>query len=241
MSTVAPIPDPVQQRTTDWLKYDARCAFFVNAIQFLNWEKVEGDLLEFGVAVGKSLALLAQLQRENLALWRYAEPACTDRRVAGFDTFSGLPADSDPHPRWGAGSFGTNYLHDHPTMSLHQPITPEAIRQLFALCGLPAPELEVGLFADTMPGVIGAKYARAALVHIDSDLYASAKEVLVGVEPILSDGALVLFDDWFMYRGNPDKGEARAFREFLDEYPHWQAIPYQTYSVFCNSFIMHRR
>ena len=41
--------------------------------------------------------------------------------------------------------------------------------------------------------------------------------------------------------GNPNQGEARAFREFLDEHPSWQAIPYQTYSVFCNSFILHRR
>jgi len=233
--------DRTPQQVVEWLKADARCAFFVNAIQFLNWERVEGDLLEFGVAVGKSLALLAQLQRENLAWWRYAEPVCTGRRVAGFDTFSGLPADDTPHPRWGTGSFGTNYLYDHPTMTLDEPITPDAIRRLFAASGLAPPELEVGLFDDTMPRAIPAKYARAALVHIDSDLYASAKAALVGVEPILSDGALILFDDWFMYRGNPNQGEARAFREFLDEFPRWQAIPYQTYSVFCNSFIMHRR
>jgi hypothetical protein len=59
--------------------------------------------------------------------------------------------------------------------------------------------------------------------------------------PILTDGALVCFDDWFMYRGDPSEGEARALAEFLREHSEWLAIPYQRYSVFCNSFILRRR
>ena len=160
---------------------------------------------------------------------------------AGFDTFSGLPPDDQFHPRWEAGSFATNYLHGHPSLAFGEPITPDSIRALFARCGLPTPELEVGLFSDTLPKTIHAKYQRAALVHIDSDLYPSAREVLFGIEPILQDGTMLCFDDWFMYRGAPDKGEQRAFSEFLAAHPRWQAIPYQTYSVFCNSFILHRR
>ena len=108
-------------------------------------------------------------------------------------------------------------------------------------CGLPRPELEVGLFADTMPRVIPKKYSKAALVHIDSDLYESAKCVLELIAPILSDGALVCFDDWFMYRGDPKQGEARALAEFLEAHSEWQAIQYQSYSVFCNSFILRRK
>jgi hypothetical protein len=225
----------------DWLKYDARCAFFVNAIQFINWEKVDGDILEFGVSVGKSLGLLAQLQSENLTVWKYADPACTRRRIVGFDSFAGLPPDDTPHPRWSAGSFAKNYLHGHPTLEYDAPITPAAIRMLFAICGLPAPELEVGWFSETIASTISSKYQKVALLHIDSDLYPSAREVLFGVEPILQDGTLVCFDDWFMYKGNPHQGEQRAFREFLHEHPHWQAVPYQPYSVFCNSFILRRR
>lgn len=225
----------------EWLKYDARTSFFINAIQFLNWERVEGDILEFGVSVGKSLGLLAQLLKENLALWQYTEPACLERRLAGFDSFAGLPDDDQPHPRWQKGSFATNYLHGHPSLAYGETITPESIRALFRACDLTEPELEAGLFDKTIPETIPSKYRKAALVHIDSDLYQSAKAVLMGVEPILQDGTLVCFDDWFMYRGNPNQGEARAFREFLEEHPHWQAIPYQTYSVFCNSFILHRK
>lgn len=230
-----------QKQVVDWLKYDARHGFFVNAMQFINWERVEGDIVEFGVSVGKSLALLAQLYRENLELWRYSDPACTGRRIGGFDTFYGLPPDDVDHPRWGAGSFATNYLYNHPTMDYEAPITADRIRELFALAGLPPPELEEGLFAETLPRTVPDKYSKIALLHIDSDLYASAREVLFHCDPVLQDGALVCFDDWFMYKGSPDQGEARAFHEFLEAHPHWQAIHYQPYSVFCNSFILHRR
>jgi len=215
-------------RAVEWLKFDARTNFFVNAVQYINWECVEGDILEFGVSVGKSLALLSQLYRENLALWQYKEKECLGRRIAGFDSFSGLPPDEHPHPRWKAGSFGTNYLYGHPSLALNEQITPGSILRMFDACGLQRPEIEGGLFADAIPRVIPKKYTKVALLHIDSDLYESAKCVLEGVAPILSDGALVCFDDWFMYRGDPKQGEARALAEFLALHPEWQAIQYQT-------------
>lgn len=228
-------------QAVEWLKYDARTSFFVNAIQYINWERVEGDILEFGVSVGKSMALLGQLLKENLALWQYTDPACTTRRMGGYDSFYGLPADDVEHPRWTEGSFATNYLHGHPSLEYGAPITPDSIRRLFSIANLQEPALHPGWFSETIAQTIPSQYQKVALLHIDSDLYQSAKQVLCGVEPILQDGTIICFDDWFMYRGNPNKGEARAFREFLDENPRWQAIPYQTYSVFCNSFIMHRK
>jgi hypothetical protein len=151
-----------------------------------------------------------------------------------------LPGGGKPHPRWTEGSFATNYLFGHPAMAYDEKVTPESLHRLFKLCGLPRPEIEVGCFNKTIAMTIPAKYTKAALVHIDSDLYASARCALEGVAPILANGALICFDDWFMYRGDPNEGEARAFREFLAEHPEWRAIHYQPYSVFCNSFIMHK-
>lgn len=236
-----PRTPPPPQQVAEWLKYDARTAFFVNAMQYINWERIEGDILEFGVSVGKSLCLMAQLYKENLQLWQYAEPVVTSRRFIGFDSFSGLPDDDQFHPRWEAGSFAKNYLWDHPVLEYQEPITPAAIRALFRAADLAEPELEAGWFRETAAGTIPKKYGQAALVHIDSDLYASAKDALEAVAPILADGALVCFDDWFMYRGHPGKGEQRAFREFLDEHPGWGATHYEKYSTFCNSFILYRK
>jgi cytochrome P450 len=241
-SAAKPAPDPYAKAAgIEWLKQDARTAFFTYAWQYLNWECIEGDVLEFGVAVGKSLALLARLHQESLFTWRYTEDAVHERRFAGFDSLTGLPPDVHPHPRWSAGSFANNYLYGHPSMAYDEPITADGLYRLFSSCGLPKPELEIGWFEDTIPASIPSKYRKAALVHIDSDLYASALCVLEGVAPILADGALVCFDDWFMYQGDPNQGEARALKEFLERHPEWLAIPYQTYSVFCNSFILRRR
>jgi cytochrome P450 len=230
----------VKARGIEWLKYDERTTFFTYALQYLNWECVEGDILEFGVAVGKSLGLLARLHQENLHTWRYPEEPVHMRRFAGYDSLTGLPPDIHPHPRWKAGSFANNYLYGHPSMAYDEPITAEKLQELFRVCGLPRPELEIGWFEDTIPATIPSKYKKAALVHVDSDLYSSALCVLEGVAPILANGALVCFDDWFMYQGDPNQGEAKALTDFLARHPEWQAIPYKSYSVFCNSFIFRR-
>lgn len=229
-----------RQYVINWLKYDARATFFAVAMQYINWEGVEGDILEFGVSVGRSLGLLGLSYQENLAWWQYTDPACLERRVVGFDTFTGLPATNEIHPRWQTGSFGANYLNDHPFLAPGEPLSAASVEKIFVACGLPRPELHTGLFQDTAPAVIPSRYQKAALVHIDCDLYASTLVALEAVAPILQDGTLLLFDDWFMYRGNPNKGEAGALRKFLAANPHWEAIPYQTYSVFCNSFILSR-
>ena len=71
--------------------------------------------------------------------------------------------------------------------------------------------------------------------------YGNMVHNVLGVRAWLSDGALVCFDDWFMYAGDPNQGESHALKEFLEKHPEWQAIQYQTYSVFCNSFIFRRK
>jgi len=128
----------------------------------------------------------------------------------------------------------------HPHLAIGEPVGAEVTLRLFEACGLAAPELETGPFEETLPATLGSKYDTAAVVHIDCDLYESTKTVLDALTPTLQDGTVVLFDDWFHYRGNPNKGEARAFHEFLENHDEWRAQPYQTYGTFCNSFVLYR-
>lgn len=218
----------------DELAYHHKARFdaYVAAAEYLNYEGVPGDVLEFGVFTGASLALLAQA---------FAfDPKGMERRIAGFDSFTGLPDSAEIHARWQPGDCATNHSW-HPLLPVGAPVTPQVTLDLFRACGLPAPELEVGPFAETLPRTIPAKYPQIALLHIDCDLYESTREVLQAVAPALSDGAAVLFDDWFHYKGNPGKGEARAFAEFLGAHSEWGANPYRPYATFCNSFILYRR
>ncbi len=187
-------------------------------------------MLEFGTFAGTSLALLS-----------HASAYIDDRprRVAGFDSFEGLPATADPHPEWGTGRFAHNEWW-HPTLASGAPVTPDAVRHLFTACDLPAPVLYAGWFEETVPRAVAA-HPRVALLHVDCDLHEPAAYVLGAVAPVLQDGAIVLFDDWFLYGGNPARGEARACAEFLAGHPHWGATDYGAYGPFSKAFIFYRR
>ncbi len=209
-----------------------RWTMYLRAVDFVNFEAVEGDILEFGVFGGVSMALLAQA---------YAfDPKGMTRRIVGYDSFQGLPQSEETHARWTGGDCARIHAW-HPTMKPGDVVTEEITLDLFRRCGLDKPELEVGLFQDTIAKTVPSKYAAAALVHVDCDMYESAKIVLAGLAPVLQEGTVVLFDEWFSYKGNPGKGEARAFFEFLEAHPEWGAQHYQPYGPYSNSYILFRK
>jgi hypothetical protein len=195
---------------------DERWTTYCRAVEYINYEAVAGDIVEFGVFTGMTLALLAKAQT--------FDPKGNTRRVAGFDSFEGLPPSHETHARWQRGDCSSNHSW-HPLLPVGAAVTPGVTRDLFAVCGLDEPLLHI----------------QVALAHFDCDLYESTRDALAAMAPVLQDGAILLFDDWFHYRGHPGKGEARAFTEFLGAHPEWGAVQYQPYATFCNSFILHRR
>lgn len=208
----------------------ARWDVFVRAVEYVNFERVEGDILEFGVFGGTSLALLARAQQ--------LDPKGMPRRAVGFDSFEGLPDSSHSHERWQTGDCAT--MHSwHPLLSIGEPVSEQTCYELFERCELSPPAIETGAFDETLSRTIPGEYSQAAVVHIDCDLYESTKTVLCRVEPILQPGCVLLFDDWFHYQGNPERGEAKAFSEFLDVSP-WKANHYCSYGTFGNAFILYR-
>jgi len=214
------------------IRRDPRSSTFFSAIEFIDYERIPGDIVEFGVFAGMSLAVLAK--------GHSFDPKGMTRRIVGFDSFDGLPRSTEDHARWDEGACRTNHAW-HPLLAEGARVTPQATRDLFDACDLAAPHLHAGRFDETAPPLFPAMYNAVALVHVDCDLYESTKTALDSIAPALQDGTVVLFDDWFHYRGNPSKGEARAFREFLDGHPEWTAVHYRSYATFCNAFILSRR
>ena len=95
-----------------------------------------------------------------------------------------------------------------------------------------------GWFTDTLPGLSASQ--RFAVLHVDSDLYASACDVLSGVfgRGLAAEGCLVLFDDWNANRARRDLGERRAWAEAVDRY----GIEFSDegpYGFACRKFIVH--
>ena len=226
------------EKALRWLHHDPRKDFFRQAMSFINYEKVEGDIVEFGVGVGKSLALLCMMHEEDKKYWRYNDEILSNRKLIGFDAFEGLPSFAEHHPRWDIATFSSNYEIYHPWLTWQEPISEESVTDLFTLVELPLPQLEKGWFDATLP-YSRNHISKIALAHIDCDVYESTRTVLWTMEPALQDGSLLLFDDYFCYKAHPRKGEARALHEFSQHFPHWHIIPYHAYSTFGNSFILH--
>lgn len=117
--------------------------------------------------------------------------ALPGRTVAVFDVFTGLPED------WRSG---------FPAGTFAQEGLPE----------VPGAELVVGMFEDALPDFLDRNRESAALLEIDADLYSATKAVLELVGPRPVEGSVVLFDEYFDYRGW-QRGEHRAWQKFVDE------------------------
>ncbi|NUP05695.1 MAG: tetratricopeptide repeat protein [Polyangiaceae bacterium] len=113
--------------------------------------------------------------------------------VRGFDSFVGLPEAWHGLP---AGAFST---------SGELPELPANV------------ELHVGWFDDTLPAYCAAFDEPLRLVHIDSDLYTSAKIALDQLGPRITSGTIVVFDE---YTTNAAwrQDEFRAFREACETF-----------------------
>lgn len=108
--------------------------------------------------------------------------------VHAFDSFAGLP---EPWGDLPAGAFGTGG---------ELPDVPANV------------ELHVGLFDDTLPAALRRGLDPPRLVHVDSDLYSSARTALAHLGPAMRPGCVVVFDEYLGHASWRDD-EHRAFRE----------------------------
>lgn len=76
-----------------------------------------------------------------------------------------------------------------------------------------------GYFEDTLQNFINNNNnkAKISFIHIDSDLYSSAKTIFRYLERQIVNGTVIVFDEFFNYP-NWEKGEFKAWNEFVQEY-----------------------
>ncbi|HEY4343982.1 MAG TPA: TylF/MycF/NovP-related O-methyltransferase [Parvibaculum sp.] len=155
---------------------------------------IEGDCVEFGVALGGSAILISKLMGP-------------DRSFTGFDLFGTIPPPSardaeESHARYeviasgqSAGIGGDRYYGYED--NLH-----DKVKGHFRAFGLaadgPHVELVKGLFADTVS--FDAK-KKIAFAHIDCDWYDPVELCLEKTYERLSPGGVVILDDYNDYGG----------------------------------------
>jgi hypothetical protein len=212
---------------------DIRFEMFKKAIHFVEYEVIQGDIVEFGVYTGRSLALLDYAYR--LEINTSIHRTTFDRNIKGFDSFEGIYGSD--HPRWHDGIFKYNHSY-HPFLQNGERVTEEEVYSLFDYYSLSKPKIYNGYF-DVLE--ISSNIKKAAIIHIDCDTASATNKALEGCADALQDGTIVMFDDWFNNRGNPDKGECLGLYQFLHSYGlKFTFIPYFDYGTFCKSFIVRK-
>jgi O-methyltransferase len=216
------------------------------AAQFTSRNLVAGDYLEFGVWEGdsfvKSYHAISSLRRQHFEgnskrsapkdsgasspeyqLWRDTKP-----RFFAFDSFAGLPksAERQIEEDWVEGAYGCSEVQFRKNIVSEGVLLSDVI-------------LVPGFYDKSLNEDVKKKYQlrRAAIVHIDCDLYESTILALTFVTDLLGQGSVLIFDDWYYNQGRTDLGEPGACREWLERNPSLELIPYWQ-DVHAASFIV---
>jgi hypothetical protein len=203
---------------------------FRTAFEYLRGAKVVGDILEFGTFRGYTARLMAHLMVELAPLGS----------LYLFDSFEGLPESPSPvdrqsyeiavNQRWRPGNLAV------------EPDMDERVRRAVTSI-LPPDRVHVvkGYFDRTLgPHVPRTK---AALVHIDCDLYESARLALdeLFAKDAIQDGMLLVFDDFNCNRASPYMGERRALADSFGQQQRFWTSPWFSYGWHAQVFFVHDR
>jgi predicted O-methyltransferase YrrM len=116
----------------------------------------------------------------------------TPRQIWGFDSFEGLPET------W-------TWLFPQGSFAQRQPVVPKTVG------------IVEGWFSDTLPAWTRNVPGACALIHIDVDLYSSARTILTELESRIVPGTIVIFDEYMNYPGW-QQDEFRAWQEHCVKY-----------------------
>jgi O-methyltransferase len=147
-------------------------------------------IAEFGVYRGATARILAEVAAER----------APGAELHLFDTFAGMPGDTD-------------YSYDDET---YRPgdlgdVDEGAVRALVEEVEGVRPILHVGTFAETLPG---AAADTLSLTHVDADLYDSIMEACEWAYARTRAGGAIVFDD---FADSDCPGAARAIDDFFRE------------------------
>lgn len=179
---------------------DQRNFVFMSIARFLHINRpVPGYYFEFGCNEANTM-------RKAWDHFQYL----FDFTYVGFDSFEGLPEITkiDQQAIWEKGKLA---------------FPEKRFIKLVRSRGMPADKLltvkgffDVSLTTQLKKSLLPTK---AAVIYIDCDLYASTIPVLEWIVDFLQVGTVVVFDDWYCFHGNPQRGEQLAWREFRQRHP----------------------
>jgi O-methyltransferase len=170
------------------------------AFRFAQQNGLSGYYAEFGVWQGGSMRNAIKAHDRLVTFCKeYKKKSWFDLKgFVGYDSFEGLPEFNDNDAMGDYDIFAPGDFADTDYDTLYEALQPA--------------RLVKGFFEDSFKD---EEIYPIAIAHIDCDIYSSTVEVLKFLESRLVDGAVLLFDDWFCYKGRSDKGERGAFENWV--------------------------
>ncbi len=201
--------------------YTPREEFIKEAMEYVAITRLEGDYLEFGVFQGRTFVPAYHFAQRN---------DLKNMRFYGFDSFEGLPAitGNDEGGEFREGQYSLSLNH------FTKLISNRGVR-------LDKINLVKGWYDEVLNGDTKKHLSikNAALIFIDCDLYESTVPVLNFITDYLQSGTIIAFDDWYCFRGSPEKGEQKAFKEWLHRNSSFEALEFHKFGWNGNSFVLH--
>ena len=194
----------------------------------LNVDQFEGCYIEFGVAHGHSMrsAEIAERNTHSKVIGVKRVP----RNLFGFDTFESFQSNAqiDSHPTWEGNLFNVplSKIQNRFSSSKNIKFIKMDVTRLIG---------ENGKFADSIDLGVSEK---AAVILFDMDLYEPTFSALCWSRQLMQTGTFLLFDEFFAFGGDSNKGEARALREFLNLNPEVSVRDYASYGAGGKIFIV---
>ncbi|KXI27920.1 TylF/MycF/NovP-related O-methyltransferase [Paraglaciecola hydrolytica] len=163
-----------------------------------------GHIFEFGVHKGCSLI--------RFATFRELLESPYSRKIYGFDTFTSFPkTDSDLD----------NGFIDMFAEVAGQPISKAQLMACLDSKKLLNIELIEGNILQSLPEFIAARpETKAALIHIDVDVYQPSKVILEEMVKRMVPGGIIVLDDY-----GTVEGETRAVDEFFNHHAKVEKLP----------------
>jgi O-methyltransferase len=209
----------------DILVYSSTEEMLRNAFEYVSHNRLEGDYLEFGVAAGDSF----------VAAYHFAQLVhIKSMRFYAFDSFEGLPEitgiDAQGFREFGKGQFACDI---------------DKFKSIISKKGIDSSKIGIipGWYNEVLNRETKKKLSirKASIIMIDCDLYESTVPVLNFVTDYLQNGAILIFDDWFCFRGDPNRGQQRASGEWLKKNPSIRMVEFRRFHWHGNSFIIYRK
>ncbi len=197
--------------------------FFADCIKKLQGIKGKdiGDYLEFGVFNGSSMSSM-YLTAKKLDL--------DSMRFFGLDAFQGLPegAESEDDGVWKKGFYSCPFEKMQECLK-RKNINPKDINWV------------KGWYKDTLNDKTIKEFnlKKIGIVFIDCDTYSSSKAALDFIGPLLTEEAILCFDDWKLNDLDiKGIGEYKSFNEFLEKNTHLEAKEIKSYNRKSKSFLI---